>query len=191
MNKFLTVSGLLIALLGSSTAFAKQESYAIDPEHSFTNWSVRHVVARTTGTFNDMQGKLLIDADNLENSSIEVSINMLSVNSSHAKRDAHIVKEDYLDAQRFGKATFVSSKVVASSATEGEITGKLTLHGVTREVTFPFKVLGFGDDPWGGYRVGLEANTTIKASDYGFGWSKSGPVGDEVELTLLIEAKRQ
>lgn len=190
MNKLLTVSGFLVVLLGSSTVFAKQEAYVIDPEHSFTNWSVCHVVAKTSGTFSDMQGKLLIDADNLENSSIDVSINMLSVNSSHAKRDAHIVKEDYLDAKRFGKATFVSSKVVVSSATEGEITGKLTLHGVTRELTLPFSVLGFGDDPWGGYRVGLEASTTIKASDFGFGWSKTGPVGDEVELTLLIEAKR-
>lgn len=192
MNKLLSVSGLLATLLVSSLAFAKQEAYEIDSAHSFANWSVRHVVAKTTGTFNDVQGKVLIDPDNLANSSVEVKINMLSVSSNHAKRDAHIVKDDYLNAAKFGVATFVSSKVVAKTATEGEITGKLTLHGVTKEITFPFKVLGFGSDPWGGYRVGLEGNTTIKASDFGYGWGKAAgaAVGDDVELTLLIEAKR-
>jgi polyisoprenoid-binding protein YceI len=117
---------------------------------------------------------------------------MLSVSSNHAKRDAHIVKDDYLNAAKFGEMTFVSTKVVAKSETEGEITGNFTLHGVTKEMTFPFKVLGFGTDPWGGYRVGLEAHTAIKASDFGYKWGlkPNGSVGDDVEITLLLEGKR-
>jgi len=88
--------------------------------------------------------------------------------------------------------TFVSTKVVAKSETEGEITGNFTLHGVTKEMTFSFKVLGFGTDPWGGYRVGLEAHTAIKASDFGYKWGlkPNGSVGDDVEITLLLEGKR-
>lgn len=192
MNKFLVVSGLAASMLFSISVQAQQETYAIDSEHSFANWSVRHVVAKTTGTFSDIQGKVVIDRANLANSSVEAKINMLSVSSNHAKRDAHIVKDDYLNAAKFGEMTFVSTKVVAKSETEGEITGNFTLHGVTKEMTFPFKVLGFGTDPWGGYRVGLEAHTAIKASDFGYKWGlkPNGSVGDDVEITLLLEGKR-
>ncbi|PKO25939.1 MAG: polyisoprenoid-binding protein [Betaproteobacteria bacterium HGW-Betaproteobacteria-8] len=193
MNKIFATSSVAAAMLFSVSVYAAQETYAIDSEHSFANWSLRHVVAKTSGTFNDVQGKVVIDRSNLANSSVEARINMLSVSSNHAKRDAHIVKEDYLNASKFGEMTFVSTKVVARNETGGEITGKLTLHGVTKEITFPFKVLGFGDDPWGGHRVGLEGHTTIKASDFGYKWGlkPGGPVGDDIEITLLIEGKRQ
>lgn len=192
MNKLLVVSGLAATMLFSVTVKAQQETYAIDSEHSFANWSVRHVVAKTTGTFSDVQGKVVIDRTNLANSSVEAKINMMSVSSNHAKRDAHIVKDDYLNAAKFGEMTFVSTKVVAKSETEGEITGNFTMHGVTKQMTFPFKVLGFGTDPWGGYRVGLEAHAGIKASDFGYKWGlkPNGSVGDDIEITLLLEGKR-
>ena len=87
---------------------------------------------------------------------------------------------------------FVSSKVEAKGADEGILTGKLSLHGVTKEISFPFKVLGFGDDPWGGYRMGIEAHTSLKASDYGFTWplKPNASVGDDIEIALLIEGVR-
>ncbi len=179
----------LFPLLVSGFALADQETYKIDDSHSFVNWSVRHVVSKTSGTFSDVKGNILIDRKNLANSSIEAKINLLSVNSSHAKRDSHIQKDEYLDVGHFAEAKFVSNKISASSDTEGTLTGKLTLHGVTREISFPFKVLGFGADPFGGYRMGLEGRTSINASDYGFAWplKPNAPVGDDVELTLLIE----
>jgi polyisoprenoid-binding protein YceI len=150
---------------------------------------LRHVASKTSGTFSDVTGKILIDRENLVNSSVEAKINMLSVNSSHAKRDKHIKEKDYLDTEKFAEATFVSKKITATSNTEGVMTGVLTLHGVAKEMTFPFKVLGFGSDPWGGFRTGFEAKTSLKASDFGFTWSlkKDAPVGDDIEITLLIE----
>ncbi len=182
-------SALLAALLFTGAANAAPETYKIDSAHSFVNWSLRHVVAKASGTFNDVTGSITIDRDNLANSAIEAKINLLSVNSGHAKRDAHIREKDYLDTEKFAEANFVSTKVVVKSATEGVVTGNFTLHGVTKEISLPFNVLGFGKDPWGGERSGFEAKTTIKASDYGFGWGAkpNGPVGDDVELTLLIE----
>ena len=181
----MTVSGLAL----SNLAMADQETYRIDNAHSFANWTIRHVASKTSGTFSDVTGKLMLDKANLANSSVEAKINVLSVNSSNPKRDEHIKKDEYLDAAKFGEMTFVSTKVVADNATEGTLTGNFTLHGVTKTISFPFKVLGFGSDPWGGYRTGIEAHTLIKASDYGFGWaSKVGaPVGDDIEVTLLIE----
>ena len=182
--------GLAAALvLACSHALAEQETYKIDENHSFANWSVRHVASKTSGTFSDITGKISIDRDNLANSSVEAKINMLSVNSSHAKRDKHIKEKDYLDTEKFTEMTFVSKKIEAITNTEGVMTGVLTMHGVAKEMTFPFKVLGFGTDPWGGYRTGFEAKTSLKASDFGFTWGlKSNPsVGDEIEITLLIE----
>lgn len=178
--------------LASSLALAAQETYKIDQDHSFINWTIRHVAAKASGTFPDVKGTLVIDREKLENSSVDARINVLSVNSSHAKRDDHIRKADYLDAHQFGEATFTSTRIESKGQNEGVITGKFTLHGVTREISFPFKVLGFGTDPWGGYRTGIEAKTSIKASDYGFTWMNkpNAPVGDEVELTLLIEGVR-
>lgn len=181
----MTISGLAL----SNLAMAEQEAYRIDNAHSFANWTIRHVASKASGTFSDVTGKLMLDKANLANSSVEAKINVFSVNSSNPKRDEHIKKDEYLDAAKFGEMTFVSTKVVANNATEGTLTGNFTLHGVTKTISFPFKVLGFGSDPWGGYRTGIEAHTLIKASDYGFGWaSKAGaPVGDDIEVTLLIE----
>ena len=188
MIKTLTLTAALV--LACSHALAEQETYKIDENHSFANWSVRHVVSKTSGTFSDVTGKILIDRDNLANSSVEAKINMLSVNSSHAKRDEHIKKKvEYLDTDKFAEITFVSKKIVANSNSEGVITGVLTMRGVSKEMTFPFKVLGFGSDPWGGYRTGFEAHTALKASDFGYTWAlkKDAPVGDDIEITLLIE----
>ena len=175
--------------LASSQAFAEAETYKIDNSHSFANWSVRHVVSKTSGTFSDVTGTVTIDRSNLANSSVNAKINLLSVNSSLAKRDEHIKKPEYLDVEKFAEMTFVSKKIEAKSATEGVMTGVLTMHGVAKEMTFPFKVLGFGPDVWGGFRSGFEAHTSLKASDFGFGWGlkPNASVGDDIEITLLIE----
>ena len=191
MKKIISSIGLVTALLlASGVALAEPEAYRIDDSHSFANWTIRHVASKTSGTFSDITGKILIDANDLTKSSVEAKINMLSVNSSHAKRDEHIKKKaEYLDTDKFAEMTFVSKKIEAKSTTEGVMTGVLTMHGVAKEMTFPFKVLGFGQDPWGGNRAGFEAHTALKASDFGFAWplKKDAPVGDDIEITLLIE----
>lgn len=186
MKKSLFAISLLLA---AHTAFAATETYNIDTAHSFANFSIRHVVAKTSGSFNDIKGVINIDKDNLANSSVQAKISVASISTGLAKRDDHIKKPEYLDAANFGEISFVSSKIEAKSATEGVMTGQFSMHGVTKEIAIPFKVLGFGADPWGGQRSGFEAKTTIKASDYGFGWmaKPNAPVGDDIEVVLLIE----
>ncbi len=151
-------------------ALADVEVYGIDSSHSFANFTIRHVMSKTSGTFPDIRGKILIDRNDLSKSSVEARINVSSVNTSHAKRDEYIRdKVEYLDAGHFGEMRFVSTAVETVSKEEGVLKGKLTLHGVTKDIAFPFKLLGFGSDPWGGQRGGFEAHTSINASDYGFG----------------------
>lgn len=175
-------------------AWAAPETYVIDNQHSFANFSLRHVVAKATGTFPDVTGKIVIDRDDLSKSSVKARINVLSVNTAHAKRDEHLRdKPDYLEAAKFSEMTFVSTRVEATGKDQGVLHGKFTLHGVSRDIAFPFRVLGFGADPWGGERSGFEAKTTLNAADYGFGWAAkpNHPVGTEIEVTLLIEAVKE
>lgn len=177
----------------TNLAVAATESYDIDTKHSFANFTIRHVVAKTSGSLTDISGVIQIDRDNLANSSVNAKINLLSINTGLAKRDEHIKKAEYLDAEKFAEITFVSKKIVAKSTTEGLMTGLFTLHGVTKELTIPFKVLGFGNDPWGGQRSGFEAHTVLKASDFGLPWGAKadGPVGNDIDVTLLIEGVKQ
>jgi polyisoprenoid-binding protein YceI len=186
MKKLLLALGFVVF---AGSAFAEVEKYDIDQKHSFANFTIRHVVSKTSGSFSDVSGSIKIDRENLANSSVNATIKVASISTHLAKRDEHIQKPEYLDAVHFGEITFVSKKVEAKSATEGVMTGDFTMHGVTKELTIPFKVLGFGTDPWGGQRSGFEAHTTLKASDYGFTWMKkpNAPVGDDIEVTLLIE----
>lgn len=175
-------------------ASAAPETFNIDNTHSFANFTIRHVVSKASGTFPDVTGKIVIDRDDMTKSSVDARINVLSINTSFAKRDEHLRdKPEYLEAAKFGEMRFVSTKVESKGKDEGVLTGKLTLHGVTRDISFPFKALGFGADPWGGERAGFEAHTRINAADYGFGWAANpnGPVGTDIEITLLIEGVKE
>ena len=169
------------------------ETYNIDPEHSFSNWKIRHVVSMTSGTVSDMSGIITIDRDDINKSEINIKINLLGINSNHKKRDLHIKEKNFLDTDNFSKITFVSNEIKSNDNNTGTIKGLLNLHGISKEISMPFKVLGYGSDPWGGYRVGIQANTTIKVSDFGYTWGEkpNASLGNEVVLEFLIEGIRQ
>ena len=172
-------------------AHAEVETYMVDKVHSMANFKIRHLFSKVSGTFSDVTGTIKIDRDNLEASKVEATINVLSVDTNHKKRDNHLRSKDFFNAEKFPIMRFVSTSVESTGKNEGFMYGELTIHGVTRSVKVPFKVLGFGPDPWGGYRSGFEAGTTIKRSDYGMnyglGEGQGGAVGNDVEITLLIE----
>jgi polyisoprenoid-binding protein YceI len=167
---------------------AEIETFSIDNTHSFANWELRHVVARTSGTFWDIKGKILLDTTNIAKSSVEASISVYSLNSSHLKRDVHVLTDEFLDARNYPEMKFVSTGVNPATAEKGTMVGQLTLHGMTRPAALEYQILGMGQDPWGGMRVGFKATTRIKRSDFGISkYASGGPVGDEVDITLLIE----
>jgi len=187
-----TATALSLALMAwQLPALAAPETYAIADDHSFANWQIRHVASRVSGTFSDVSGTLVIDRDNLAASRVEASIKMISMNSSHRERDLHTLSSQYLDALKFPEMRFVSTAVKPTGPDAGTIRGKFTLHGVTREIEFPFRLLGFGADPWGGFRTGVQGHTAIRLSDYGYAFGADdpakSPLGNEVDITLLIE----
>ncbi|MDD4927210.1 MAG: YceI family protein, partial [Methylotenera sp.] len=107
----ITIFTAVSALFLSGAAFAANETYNIDPAHSFANFSIRHVVAKTSGSFNDIKGVIKIDRDNLANSSVDAKISVASISTGHAKRDDHIKKPESLDAVNVGEISLVSSEV--------------------------------------------------------------------------------
>lgn len=180
--------GLALGLVAASPARAEVETFSIDSAHSFANWELRHIVARTSGTFHDIKGTVALDLSNLAKSSVNAVISVYSLNSSHLRRDVHTLTEEFLDARNYPEIKFISTSVNPVTAEKGTLNGQLTLHGVTRPISMDYQILGFGQDPWGGMRAGFKATTRINRSDYGITkFTPTGPVGNDVDITLLIE----
>lgn len=181
LKKTLAALAIGSAVLSANVMAA---DYVVDKEgqHAFVDFKISHLgYSFITGTFKDIDGKFSFDAAKPEDSKIEFNVNTASVFTNHAERDKHIASADFLNASKFAKATFVSTSVKSTGANTADVTGDLTILGVTKPVVVKATFLGEGKDPWGGYRAGFEGTTTIKRSD--FGKQKDlGPKSDAVEL---------
>lgn len=116
---------------------------------------------------------------------MNVTINTTSVDTNHAERDKHLRSADFLNTAKYPQATFTSTSV-KKDGDELDITGNLTLNGVTKPVTLEAKLIGQGDDPWGGKRAGFEAEGKIKLKDFNIK-TDLGPASQEVDLIISVE----
>ncbi len=186
LKKTLAALAIGSALLSANVMAA---DYVVDKEgqHAFVDFKISHLgYSYITGTFKDIDGKFSFDAAKPEDSKIEFNVNTASVFTNHAERDKHIASADFLNASKFGKATFVSTSVKSTGEKTADVTGDLTIAGVTKPVVVKATFVGEGKDPWGGYRAGFEGTTSIKRSD--FGKQKDlGPASDAVELYVSFE----
>jgi polyisoprenoid-binding protein YceI len=176
---------LLAATTALLTTSAFAADYQVDAAHSFVTFEVGHLgVSTTVGRFNELEGSFSLD-DSGKSGSAELTIQSASVDTNHEARDKHLRSPDFLDVKQFPTITFKSTSF------DGEtLTGDLTIHGVTKAVSFDVEKVGEGKDPWGGYRAGFEASTTIQRSDFGVSYFIPG-VTDETELEVFIEGIRQ
>ncbi len=183
---------LMLALpLASGTASAAD--YVIDMKgaHASVNFRVKHLgFSWLVGRFDKFSGTFAFDDKNPDASKVKVEIDTASINSNHAERDKHLRSADFLDVEKFPTATFESTSVKASGPDKATIVGKLTLRGVTKDVTIEAARIGGGDDPWGGFREGFEGTTKFALADFGVP-KDLGPASKEVELTLHVEGVRQ
>jgi polyisoprenoid-binding protein YceI len=184
--------------MSTSPAAASVAVYEIDPSHSSAQFKVRHMmISNVKGEFTNISGKVVFDPANPSASSIEVTIDAASINTRDPQRDAHLKSADFLDVANHPSITFRSKQVAPAGKDAYEITGNLTIHGVTREV----KLLADGvtpeaKDPWGGFRRGATATTTIQRKDFGLTWQmalEAGGflVGEEVHITIDAELVRK
>ncbi len=170
-----------------------QTTYRIDPAHSTAQFVVRHMmITNVRGAFGKVEGTVVYDPENPAQSSIEAAIDVASIETRDAQRDTHLKSADFLDADKFPKITFKSSKIEGSGG-EFRVSGDLTIHGVTRPVVLQVEgPTPAAKDPWGNTRVGASATTRIKRSDFGLTWNaalETGGflIGDEVKIELEIQ----
>jgi polyisoprenoid-binding protein YceI len=178
------------ALLGTASMGAWAEKYAIDPAHSFIEFSISHLgVSVLKGRFNKLKGEFNYDESAPDKANIWVEVETGSVDSNHAERDKHLRSDDFLDVGEFPMARFESTSFTPNGD-NGVVKGNLTLHGVTKAVTMEVTQVGAGKDPWGGYRRGYQGTMTLVRSDYGIEKSL-GPQSASLELGVFIEGIRQ
>ncbi|MFC3283774.1 YceI family protein [Litchfieldella rifensis] len=193
MLKKTLLAALTTAVLVPITQ-AQAADYVIDTEgqHAFIQFKINHLgYSYILGTFRDFSGEFSYDPDDPEASSVNVDIDVTSLDSNHAERDKHILSDDFLDAGRYPEATFRSTGFTSTGEGEGQLEGDLTLHGQTRSITIDVNHVGGGDDPWGNYREGFEGTTTLSLADFDIDMSDFPPVMREVEMDLTFEGIRQ
>ncbi len=174
-----TVSALATA------APAQAPTYKIDSVHSSVLFRVKHFgVTNFYGRFNKVSGEILWDAKKPETGSISVEIDAASIDSNDKKRDEHLRNSDFLSAKEFPTISF-KSKSVKKKGEQLEVSGDLTLHGVTKSITTFVDNTGEADSPYG-YRAGFEAIFDIKRSDYGM--EGVDGIGDEVRIIVSLES---
>ena len=166
--------------------------YKIDSVHSAVNFKIKHMnVSHTLGRFNKVKGGLNIAAD-LGASSVNIEVDAASVYTADKKRDEHLKGPDFLNTAQFPAIKFASKKIVASGDNRYAVTGDLTLHGVTKSVTAEFEHVGSGPNMMDKkiFLTGFTGTLTLKRTDFGM-TNMVGPAGDDIELTIAIEAMRQ
>jgi len=177
-------------ILASSTA-AVAAPYHIDGTHSMAIFQASHLgISQTYGRFNDISGTLEWDASSPATASLSVTIQADSIDTNHEKRDQHLRNPDFFNAAQFPVITFVSSSFTPQQDGIHAVTGTLTLHGVSKEITVMLHVVGEGTDPWGGYRAGFHTSFTIDRTDYGMDYMTEGAPTD-VGLIISLEGIRQ
>ena len=191
LKKTLVALALGGALMGAGQVMAAD--YAIDKQgqHAFVNFKISHLgYSWLYGTFKDFDGTFSYDAANPEASKVNVTLKTASVDTNHAERDKHLRSADFLNVSKHDTATFESTSVKSTGEGTADVTGNLTLNGVTKPVVIAAKFIGEGQDPWGGYRAGFEGTTTLKLKDFDIAMDL-GPASETVELIISIEGIRK
>ena len=169
-------------------------TWKLDPAHSHAEFKVKHMmISNVKGSFSSLSGTLTEHATDATLSSVEATIDIGTISTGDAQRDTHLKSADFFDVEKYPTMTFKSTQVKPNSDGGYDVTGDLTMHGVTRQQTFavegptpPTK------DPWGNTRIGLSATAKINRKDYGLNWNaalEAGGVlvGETVSVTLEVQ----
>jgi polyisoprenoid-binding protein YceI len=189
------IQALTLALLLPALASADPVVYKVDPDHSGVGFTIRHFVSNITGRFQDFDGVVKYDKANPAASSVSFTVQAKSIDTANGDRDNHLRSPDFFDAEKFPTWTFTSTSVKAVDADTLEVTGDMTIKGVTRKVTIPVDVLGSVKTPRG-EKAGFETSFKLDRKEYGITWNRAldtggAILGDDVKVNISVEADRQ
>lgn len=172
---------------------ATLRTYTIDRAHSEAAFQVRHLLTKVRGRFTAFDGAIVFDEAQPGQSSVTLTIQTASIDTSEPTRDAHLRSEDFFAVERVPTITFTSTKVARRDDRTFDVTGDLSIRGVTKTIGLPVEYLGKITDPWGKEKLAFEAEITINRKDFGLNWNaalEAGGflVGDDVKIMLEVQA---
>jgi len=181
----------LVTALGVSAQAA--DTWVIDKNHSEASFRIRHIVSNVSGRFNDFEGTISVDKEKPAESSVTFKIKAESIDTGNERRDGHLRSPDFFDVENHPEITFESTRVEPKGGDLYHVTGNLTMHGVTKEITLPVQFLGSTAGMGGRETAGFEIETTLDRKDYGLVWNRDLDqggllLGDEVKVRIGIEA---
>jgi polyisoprenoid-binding protein YceI len=166
-------------------------TYTIDAAHSRFGFVARHaMVTKVRGAFNEFEGSAVIDGVDPSNSSVNVTLQVASVDTRNAQRDNHLRTNDFLDVDNFPVITFASTSVSHEGGNDFVVTGDHTIKDVTKSVAIPLEFQGAAKDPFGNDRIGFEGSIVINRKDWGVSWNaalETGGVLVSEKVTLEFE----
>ena len=181
----------------AETNMSNTTTWNVDPAHAEIGFAVRHLMISTVrGRFGTVTGTVIVDETNPKNSTIDVSVDVTSIDTRQEMRDNHLRSADFFDAANHPTMHFVSKRIEGNVPDEFKVTGDLTIRGTTREVTLDATLEGRGTDPWGNERAGFSATGKINRKDFGLTWNQNLEaggvmVGEEVKMSIDVEIIKQ
>lgn len=172
-------------------------TYVLDPSHSRIGFIARHaMIAKVRGSFEQYEGTATVNGADPASSTLSVTIQAASVDTRDANRDGHLKSADFFDVETYPTITFTATGFQITDGATVEVTGDLTIKGVTHEVTVPFEFGGEATDPFGNARIGFEGQVTVNRKDWGLAWNaplEAGGVlvGEKVILEFEVSAIKQ
>lgn len=195
MRRILSLPVIFFISFSISGAFAADQ-YIIDPEHSTIGFAVAHMeVSIVRGEFTDYKGEILFDEKDINSMRGEITIKAKSLDTRLKARDDHLKSADFFDVEKYPEIVFKGKKILKTAAGY-EITGDLTMHGVTREVSGPAVIRGPVMTSYGKQLIGVSGETAINRQDFGISWSMQTPagglaVGNNVKILIDVEAYKK
>jgi polyisoprenoid-binding protein YceI len=191
MRRSLPPLALALALSGVLLAQGRaDEKFGVDPDHSSVSFKIQHLgLTWIHGRFNEFSGGFVLDKEDPSRSSFDLTIKTASVDTNNAKRDGHLKSPDFFNAKQFPVITFKSTMIKAAGSGY-QVTGNLTLNGVTKPISFTLEGGKTAEFPKGTVRIGYFTDLTLKRSEFGMG-KMVGPLGDEVKVSIGLEGLKK
>ena len=193
-----SIFAVFLTLFLTIPVLSQASNYQIDPDHSSFQFKIRHLmVSNVKGDFTKSKGSVVMDDSDVTSLKLELTIEAASVDTAHAKRDEHLRGPDFFDVAKYPTITFVSKKVTKAGPDKLKVTGDLTIHGVTREVTVDVEgPTPEVKDPWGNFRRGATGTARVNRKDFGIVWNRTLEaggvvVGEDVDIYIEVELVKQ